>query len=617
MSLARWRLALASALLWLCAGCALLPGGGSDADKAAAAAAASAASDAARLPPIQLEVDAPPPLKALLERYLDLARLQEMPNADSLDASEWVRLVAAAPAQARELLQTEGYFDAEIKVRRDPAAPTRVFVQVVPGQQTQVVALRVETEGEVKSRADAGHADAVALQAGLPGAAVLQPGKPFRNPDWSDTKQQLLTRLRSAGYALASLAGSQADIDADAHAARLMVAMDSGPLFRAGPLAISGLHFHDEATVRALAGFGPGTPLSEALLLDYQERLQKVGLFESVLVTFEPDAARPQDTPVSVRVTELPLQQATVGLGFSANTGQRATLEHTHRRFLGRALTAKNKFEWGRDTQSWSGDILTHPREGFYRNLLGVQIERIKGSTDTVLSQRLRLGRTQDTPRIDRLVFGELLRSRKGNDAGVANAQALSANFNIVWRNLDSVLLPTRGVAVSLQTAAGVAHGGGGNGPFGRLYARVTGYRPIGDTWYGQVRIELGQVFKRSGLEVPDSLGFRAGGDDSVRGYAYRTLAPVDASGAFVSGDMLLVTSVEMARPIVPSLPQVWGAVFVDAGRAVNRWADNKPAVGLGVGVRYRSPIGALRVDLARGIESRQFRLHLSVGVAF
>jgi translocation and assembly module TamA len=492
-----------------------------------------------------------------------------------------------------------------------------VTVTVRPGPRTQVTALNVQTTGELNRRADNGNVEAKSLLDELPSAAVLQPGKPFRNPDWSSSKQQVATRLRSAGYALANLSSSAADVDAAERSASLFMLADSGPLFKAGPLEITGLKAHDEATVKALSGFGPGAPLTEPLLLDFQERLQKVGLFESVLVSFEPDAAKPDDTPVKVRLKELPLQQATVGLGISANTGPRGTLEHTHRRPFGYAVTAINKLEWGRDAQSWKGDLLTHPKDGFYSNLLGVQIERLKSDTDAVLSQRLRLGRIQDTPRIDRLGFLELLRSRQSDTTGVQTAEAISANLHLVWRDVDSALLPTRGLVAGLQTGAGLSRSDSGNGPFARLYGRLTGYLPLGQTWYGQARIEMGQIFKRDGTGVPDALGFRAGGDDSVRGYAHRSLAPLDAQGAVASGNLLLTTSVEVARPIVETIPELWGAVFVDAGRAVNRWADFKPAYGYGVGVRYRSPIGPLRADLAWGQEVQRLRLHLSVGVTF
>ncbi len=626
-------LLLAAALSTGCASIqGLLPG--------AATSAASGDTAPARppsRPEFTLVVEAPTALRDLLLRHLDLARLQQLPDDERLGNAEFNRLVAAVPAQARELLQTEGYFDAQVTVLREDervpdgrrtAVPGTVRVQVQPGAPTRVTALDLQPEGDLQRRIAAGEADALALQQALPAGGVLGLGQVFRNADWTATKQQLVNRLRSAGYAAASLQRSDASIDPDARSARLNVVLDSGPLFLAGPVQVSGLQHHDADMVQALAGFSPGAPLTEARLLEFQDRLQKTKLFNSVTVAVEPDPASAAAAPVRVRVVEALLQQATVGVGISANTGPRVTVEHTHRRVFGFPVVADNKLEWGRDSQSWSGDFSTHPGAGFYRNLLGVQIERVKSETDVVLSQRLRLGRTQDTPRIERLYFLELLRSRQadlpGTTGGVrsggvpSTATALSANLHWVWRDLDSAILPTRGLSVALQTGAGQAtQHGGPDGPFARLYGRLTGYLPLGERWYGTARVELGHIAHRSGVQVPDALGFRAGGDDSVRGYAYRSLAPTDAGGGTISGQRLLTASVEVARPIVPSIPSVWGALFIDAGRAVTDWRDYSPAWGYGAGIRWRSPIGPLRVDLAWADELKKLRLHFSVGIAF
>lgn len=629
---------------------ALLLGGGCALIKPPVEANTDAANPGATRAAVTLTVDAPTPLRNLLERYLDLARLQQLPANERLGNSELNRLIAAAPAQARALLQTEGYFDAQVDVKREdddgsaastdstagepranraPAlTPVRVRLRVQPGPPTRVTERRVETEGALAQRASAGDADAVALQQMLQTVGALRPGQVFRNADWAASKQQLLARLRSAGYAAATLSGSSAAIDASTRTATLLVVLDSGPLFGAGPVVVTGLQRHDEAMVKHLAGFGAGEALTEEKLLAYQDRLQKTLLFQSISVGFEPDPADAAQTPVRVRLTELPLQQATVGVGVSANTGPRVTLEHLHRRPFDWPVVAYNKLEWARDSQTWSGDFQTHPGAGFYRNLLGVQIDRLRSDTDVVLSQRLRLGRTQDTPRLERLYFLELLRSRQAelpgtavvlsSSAGASTATALSANLHLVWRDLDSVLLPTRGITLALQGGAGQArHPGGPDGPFGRFYGRFTGYLPLGQTWYGQARLEAGQIIKRDAVVVPDALGFRAGGDDSVRGYAYRSLTPVDDAGGTVSGQSVLTASVEVARPILASMPSVWGALFIDAGRAVNHWRDFKPALGYGVGVRWRSPIGPLRADLAWADELKKLRLHLSVGIAF
>jgi translocation and assembly module TamA len=569
-------------------------------------------------PPILLQIDAPPALRTLLERHLDLARLAQMRSDETLDETEWARLVAAAPAQVRELAQTEGYFEAQVRVERTPGLPPRVRVVVQPGPQLRVAQLQVQTTGPLHERATAGDATARALQQQLQDSGPLAAGSVFRDGDWRDTKSRLLTRLRAAGYASGTISASAADVDVPARSATLSMVIDSGPLYLAGPLKIDGLEHHDADTVRHLAGFGPGAPLTETRLLDYQDRLQKSGLFESISVSFEPDPATAEGTAISVRLKELPLQQATVGLGYSTTAGPRASLEHLHRRPFGWGVTAYNKLEWGRDQQRWNGDFQTHPGEGFYRNLLGVLFERLKGDEDTVLTQRLRLGRTTDTPRIERLYFGEVLRSRQELvDGPVIDARAYSANMHWLVRRLDSVLLPTRGYSASLQLGAGLAHSNAGErGPFGRVYTRMTGYLPIGGSWYGSARVEAGQVIKRDAVLVPDALGFRAGGDESVRGYGYRELAP-DRNGRIIGGDVLLTGSVELARPVAPSLPAVWGAVFIDAGRAASAWNSYKPALGYGVGVRWRSPIGPLRADVAFGEEVRKLRLHLSVGISY
>ena len=115
---------------------------------------------------------------------------------------------------------------------------------------------------------------------------------------------------------------------------------------------------------------------------------------------------------------------------------------------------------------------------------------------------------------------------------------------------------------------------------------------------------------------MPESQRFRAGGDGSVRGYAYRSLTP-QVGGIDVGGKVLLTASAEVAHPISARLPSVWWAAFVDAGRAAESWRDWSPAWGAGVGLRVRSPVGPLRVDIAYGEETKQFRLHLSVGVVF
>ncbi|EHR70275.1 outer membrane protein [Burkholderiales bacterium JOSHI_001] len=584
-------------------------------------AGAAASAPAAAAPAFTLQVQAPAPLKALLEQHLDLARVARLSGEDAVDDTEWLRLQAGAPAQARALLQTEGHFNAQVQLERDAANPAHLQLRVEPGPLTRVAGFSLVTEGALDRDIAARQPAALALRDALRSSWPLREGTPFRNADWAAAKSALMGRLRSAGYAAAELAGSDASVDASTQQAQLLLVADSGPLFRAGDIQVQGLVAHDADMVRQQAGFGPGTPLTETLLLDYQERLQKTSLFDNVTVSFTPDPAQAGATAVQVQLREMPLRQATLGLGFSDNTGPRVSVEHTHRRPFGWAAIAHNKIELGRDRRAWEGELSSHPGERFYRNLLGWKVERLASDSDVVLSQRLRLGRTQDTPGIERLYFVELENATQSSTGTAAaqrsSAQALSGNYHLVLRRLDNVLLPTRGYTLSLQGALGQAHSSSAaSGPFTRLYGRLTGYWPLGQRWYGQARLEAGQVFKRSDVQVPDTLAFRAGGDDSVRGYPYRSLAPT-VNGVLDSGNVLFTASAELARPLWTSMPSLWGAVFIDAGRAAADWSGLKPALGYGVGLRWRSPVGPLKLDWAWGDELQQGRFHLSVGIAF
>ncbi|MCC9597277.1 autotransporter assembly complex family protein [Rubrivivax sp. JA1055] len=568
-------------------------------------------------PVLVLRVAAPETVRALLEQQLDLARLPALAQGRRPSVREVERLIAAAPEQVQSLVETEGFFTPTITIERYPGDPPVVLVRVEPGPRARVRGLKIEINGPLAEARALGEAEAVDGDAALREDWPLDPGEPFRNEEWAAAKRSALARLRALGYARAEWVSTLARVDATAHRVDLELVADSGPLFRTGELRIRGLQRQDEATVRNLAGFRAGTPATEKLLLDFQERLQRSGLFTTASVQLDARAEDPGRATITVRVAEREIQEATFGLGVSSEVGPRGTVEHVHRRAFGQALTARNTFELGRVRRSWTGELSTHPLPGLYRNLVGGAAERIESSTDIVSSVRARLGRAQETPRIDRLLYVEAERSvRRLDDGTRTDADALSLHYQGVWRRVDNMLLPTEGWVFSGQVGGGRARSDpGGTGPFVRAWGRLAVYQPLG-RWYGTLRLEAGEVFARDDVLPPESLLFRAGGDGSVRGYEYRSLAPTD-DGIVSGGKVMATASAEIARPILARLPQLWGAAFVDAGRAADRWQGYRPAVGYGVGLRLRSPIGPLSVDVARGHETGNVRLHLSVGVTF
>jgi len=609
---------VAAALVALLAGCSSLP----FFSKKDTAPAAEASAERAVY---SLDIEAPGDLRKLLQTYLDLSRFQNAPATDSISTVELDRIAAAAPAQARTLLETEGYFNAEVRVTRETNADgtPRFRMHVEPGARAIIEKWSVEVRGELQTLVQADDEDAVVELAALRRRWGLKADEPFRQAAWNEAKNLLLAQLRAEGYPAATSVSTSAKVDAQTNRVTLSVLADSGPLFHMGAISIEGLQRYGESDVRRLTTFAPGQAYNEQLLLDYQDRLVKVGLFEGAVIEIDPDPTKAAAAPVLIRVKELPLQAATVGVGYSANTGQRLTLEHLHRRVFGQPWIAKNKIELGPKRTAWEGELTSHPLEGLYRNLVSGSAERLESASEIRKSWSARVGRAQDTPHIERLYYAELTHSNLETAAGAASSDAASLNYNWIWRHVDSVLLPTKGLTLSLQTAAGYAKGRDiteeglteGRGPFTRAWGRLTWYRPVG-SWYATLRTEAGQVFARQRVGVPDTLLFRAGGDESVRGYAYRTLGPI-VDGVVTSGHVLWTGSAEIARPISPKRPAFQWAAFIDAGQSADRWSELHPAVGYGVGLRWRSPVGPLRLDLAYGQQVHKTRVHMSVGVAF
>lgn len=585
-------------------------------------------------PPVQrelqfrLEVDAPAELSKLLLEHLDLARLQYAAEADALTRGEIDRLIGAGSAQALSLLQTEGYFNPVVKVQRvdDVDEPPLLRMSVLPGPRATIGQLTLEVQGGLYDEIAGGSAQAIELSDALHSEWALQPGDPFRQSVWDGAKNRVLATLRSNGYLTAQWSGTAAQVNADTNSVRLFLVADSGELFRVGSIRTAGLQRFDEGAVMPAARELVGKAATEQTLRDVQDRLLNLGLFESVIIDVDASSADPTKAQALLALRELPLQQATVGIGYADDTGFQTTLEHTHRRIFDTRWVMHNRLLVGQEQIQWTGDLMSHLQDDGYRNLLAGQAEKLTTNDETRYSWYARAGRTRDTLRIWRLFYGEYARALLETSAGDNDSEALSANYHWTWRDVDDLRTPTRGTVWSLQGALGYARGTTtpadtrieteDSGPFTRLYGRVQGYLPLGSDFYGSARLELGQVFVQETLSVPDTLLFRAGGDDSVRGYAYRSLGP-ELNGALVSGSTLFTSSLQVARPILADQPDFLWALFVDAGNASDGWNHMRPVLGYGAGLHWRSPVGPLRVDLAYGHETQKFRLHFSVGVVF
>ena len=573
-----------------------------------------------------VQIDAPGRLDDLLEENLDLVRWRG--NA-RLDLEQLQRLVKDAPEQARTLIATEGYYSPKVSAGLDTSTTVPVARVIVdPGEPVVVGDVDLILRGFEPLSPGSKPFDPATLRNNW----TLNVGERFRQADWEAAKRNLLRQVMQTRYPRAQLAETSATVDPDARRALLRVVVDSGPEIRLGELRIEGLQRYPRHIITNLNRIEPGAEYSEAALQALQARLQDTGYFSTVEVATDmaaaldenidelkagqqgtPEAAPagPQVLPVVVRVTENKQRTASVGVGYSTNTGARAQVNYDDLNVRGLRLKSQVIAESKR--QAARADFYIPTTAKGYNDSFGAGFERtdLRGEITNVATVAVR--RSWGTPLLERSLTFEYLAEKQTVEGQLSrNSKSLPLTYSITKRELDNLIQPTRGYVLNAQI-------GGALLPvltderFVRAYTRFVNYRPMSVDSTLILRGEAGALGSKDKEGVPSTFLFRAGGDQSVRGYGYQELG-VEEGTAVVGGRYLLTGGVEYQYWFRPP----WGvAVFVDAGNAADRIADLKPEFGYGIGARWRSPVGPINVDLAYGQAIKKARLHFSVGFTF
>jgi translocation and assembly module TamA len=567
---------------------------------------------------IEVRVDAPKELKPMLEQYLETARAARL--GETLTDEELQRLQQASLQTARELLATEGYFSPQITSSITGAGADQVVrYDVVAGPRTLIGAVDIRFEGAMMADrpADAGQDKSsqrsTHLRERIERDFVLKPGMPFRQVDWNAAKVSALRPLLRVSYPAARLASSEAKIDPATQRATLSLVIDSGPAFFYGPVQISGYQRYPASVIDALNPTKPGEPFRQQQLQDYQQALDASGYFAQVTVQVNPDPALAAAAPIQVTVIERKEKQLSFGVGYSTDTGARVQTTYLNRNIFdsGERLKLELKLE---NLESSALVELAWPRDDKgYENRTSVSYlqEDIEGQkTDawkTVLSRNRKRDRIDAT-----LSLQYQFENQTVGTAPTEENKALVLGYAWTHRTDGRAFYPVRGHLTNLQV--GVASETLlSETSFVRLYGRHSEFFKLGDKGRLVLRGELGAVIADHREGIPTGFLFRAGGENSVRGYHYQSLG-LEMPGGVASVRNLVTASVEYNYFFTPT----WGAaLFVDAGDAADSFDALVPAVGSGVGVRYRSPIGPINVDVAYGEKTGNVLLQFELGVAF
>lgn len=515
-------------------------------------------------------------------------------------------LVRRTRREVTELLATEGHFSPEIRLDRSDERSWRLIVE--PGPRARIVDVSLGFEGELgDDAAQAERRDALRRDWSLPS------GQPFRQADWDRAKQRLLDAVSARRYAAARLTATRAEVDPEAATVRLSATIDSGPTFRLGSLQVSGMRRLPEDLVARYSTIDEGDIYDREALLAFQGALQSAPQFASVVVDIERDPALAGAVPVRVQVSEAQSQRVGFGAGLSSNTGYRVEAGYRHVNLFDRAWEFSSGLRLEQRRQAMYADLFFPPDRAQRRDSVGALIDHSDLEGLKISSQAVGVGRSTIRGDIETNITLRLQHEALRPDGAASSSHnTLTANWGWVRRAVDDLLDPRQGYVLEFQVGGGSSIALSAQ-DFARFYGRYQHYLPIGQTDVVVLRAEAGATLAPSRDGIPQDFLFRAGGAQSVRGYAYQSLG-VSEGEATVGGRYLATGSVEYVRWFRPD----WGAAFfVDVGDAADSRAEFRLRTGYGVGARWRSPAGPLAVDLAWGHDDRRLRLHFGVAVAF
>ncbi len=564
----------------------------------------------------ELIIEAPEELLNPIRQRTLIGRWQMRPDYDPI---QFEGLFERAKGEVESLMRAAGFFSGSVEISGDPAS---IRIVVDGGARTTVNQVEISFKGPA---AQLPEAQGQRFREHVLRRWQLPEGSFFNAEFWDAGKRRLIDAFHQKGYLRARLTVSEARVDMENTSAALRIEVDSGPAFAFGAVRINGLQRYAGEIVQDLRPFREGDPYDYDRLILFQQRLRESGYFSTA--TALPDLiavekAEQPTVPIVVEVSEFRSKRIVTGIGFSSDQGARGQLGFEHRDLFDLGWQLESALLLEQKRQRAFINLRTPAQSEGHYWATGARIERlVPDDNETTLRSNFYFGRGRRVEEVEYFMSVQHQRERLDqNLTGVATRdyrQALVASYAWNMRRLDSRIDPRDGYTISAQFSTAVK-GVVSETNFSRLYLRMLKFWPMSDegpikgsTLIGMA--EFGQVFSSSSQYVPSENLFRAGGSQSLRGYHYLELGPA-AVGLSIGGRSLAIASLEYQRPINNLLR--WAA-FIDVGNAADSFRNFKPAVGIGGGIRVKTPIGPVNADLAWGQASHQFVFHFSVGYVF
>ena len=530
-----------------------------------------------------------------------------MVREGTLDRLWLDRFAQQAEHKTRSALEPFGYYNPLVTVTIEPAGESsRMLVTVVPGEPVRLTDITVTLTGK-------GNEERPLLR--RVAAFPLKKGDVLLHKTYEDAKGAMVSRARDLGYLDAEFSKHEIRIARGATTAAIELVMDTGEKYFFGTTSIKGAPGYPDSFLRRHLTYLPGEPFSYTRLGETQRNFTNSERFNEVIITPVKLDAEALKVPVTVQLKEGPAKSLRPGIGYGTDTGARFTVRY-------RDL---NMFHLGHEL--YSQLFLAERLQGLVTGYT------IPSPTDVRSSTTLQLNLQQQDTAVysSRIAALELARNRSFGTGKLgtayvkaqyeeyivglqdSSARLLLPGIRFIDDRYDNPVRPRRGFRYALDLR-GTHQFIGSDTKLVQILAEGSYLLPLPWRLSLHTRAKMGTTLLNDPLrDIPPSLRFFTGGDQSVRGYSYQSLGPRDATGRVVGGTQLLTSSIELERAIFKD----WGvSLFFDAGNAFNSFSKVSLFQGAGVGLHYFTSVGALNLSVARplGVDRPSIHFHFTVG---
>jgi translocation and assembly module TamA len=530
--------------------------------------------------------------------------IEQQKNNALLTAARLHRLFKKSNEEIENAMQPFGYYRPKIKSRLTEISDGnwQATFTIDPGPPIRIAEFNLVLSDGIKQ-----DPEIQTLLKNLP----LAKGDVFNHLKYEQIKSSLERLAAERGFFRAHFTEHRIEVNLDTYEVRVWLHYEGGPRYRFGDVSIKQDTLKPELLQRYIP-FEKGTPYSLNQLIDTQQALNDSGFFRTAEVSPGKAPLDSDEIPINIKLTPYKKSRYTFGIGYGTDTGART-------KFIWEIPLLNSSGHHVRTEASVSQlgySLTTHyiipvfnPRTDQLIYSAGVVHEKTDTSENTVRTIGASLNRTLSEWRESVALNYQQEKFIIADVEGDSILLIPSVNWSRTWGDNFIYALDGLRFDIGLRGANDKVVS---DTSFYQIQGGLKGISSLNQNNRLIARGSLGGTWTDAFDDLPSSVRFFAGGSQSVRGYAYHSLGPVDANGNVVGGKYLMTGSIELEH----SFADKWGiAVFYDAGNAMNS-TSQKLERGAGFGFRWKTPIGPVRVDLAYAVslEDHPWRLHITIG---